>query len=259
MFQKFIEIFNYVDMVKGLVRRDLRGRYKGSILGFFWNFINPLCQVIVFYLVFSNIFRSGIEKFHVYLICGMMTWNFFAESLSQGSGCIVQQAEMTKKIYFPREILPISAVTSRFINLLLTLVVVAGIIAFSGVGFSLKALLFMPLILAIEYCMALGFSLLLSSIDVYFRDFEYMTGVVLMAWMWLTPIMYSLDSVPGYLQKLIAINPMTPIIMGYQSILYYKTVPDLIELGKSAIFAIIILAIGEFVFSKLEGRFAEEL
>ena len=107
----------------------------------FWNFINPLCQIIVYYIVFSRIFENGIDKFHVYLIVGMMPWNFFSESLAQGAGAIVSQADMTKKIYFPREVLPISAVTSRFVNLLLTFIIIFAITIASGVTLNATALI----------------------------------------------------------------------------------------------------------------------
>lgn len=260
MLERFKEIFEYRDMIGGLVRRDLRGRYKGSFFGFLWNFINPMCQIVVYMIVFSMIFRSGLEMFPIYLIVGMMPWNFFSESLCQGSGCIFSQADMVKKIYFPREVLAISTVTSRWINFLINYAVVFIIILCSGWGFNFKViLLYLPLLLVIEYILTLAITLLLSSIDVYFRDVEYMTGVVMMAWIWLTPIMYSMDAVPEALAWLLKLNPMTPIICAYHNILYYKNVPNMYSLGKVGIFAVVLLIFAEVIFIKLERRFAEEL
>lgn len=258
--KKIKELFLYRNMIGGLVKRDLRGRYKGSILGFLWNFVNPLCQMIVYTIVFSTVFPNDIEKYYVFIMVGMMPWNFFSDSLMQGSGTIVHQAEMTKKIYFPREVLPMSTVISRLINLLLTFLIMLVVIIVSGVGVSFSSLIWLPLVLLIEFVMALGFSLLLSAIDVYFRDVEYMTGVVLMAWIWMTPIMYSFDAIfTPWMKWIVGKNPMTPIILAYQNILYYHTAPDMTALMHAAIFALIIFAVGEFVFCKLEGDFAEQL
>lgn len=261
MFSKIREIIEYRDMIMSMVRRDLRGRYKGSIIGFFWNFINPLCQIVVYYVVFSQIFRNGIDKFHVFLIVGMMPWNFFSESLAQGAGAIVSQSDMTKKIYFPREVLPVSAVTSRFINLLLTFIIIFAITIASNIPLNPIALIFLPLVLIIQYILCLAFALILSIIDVYFRDVEYMTSVFLMAWIWLTPIMYTYESIEenGLLYWVVGRNPMTPIITSYQSIIYYQRIPDLVALGRVAILAIILLFVGELLFSKLVKRIAEEL
>lgn len=259
MLTRIKEIFSYKDMIKGLVKRDLRGRYKGSVLGFLWNFVNPLCQIIVYSIVFSRVLTNSIEKYPIFLIIGLMPWNFFAESLSQGSGCVLHQAELTKKIYFPREVLPISTVVSRFINMLITFAIMFVIILVSGVGISPAMLIFLPIIMLVEFVMALGFTLLLSAIDVYFRDVEYMTGVILMAWVWLTPIMYSYSDQSGLLQKIISYNIMTPIIRAYQSVLYYHTVPDMKMLGISAIVSVIMLVVGARVFRKAEGHFAELL
>ena len=257
---KLKEILSYRNMIAGLVKRDLRGRYKGSVLGFLWNFVNPLCQMVVYTIVFSTVFRNDIEKFYVFLMIGMMPWNFFSDSLMQGSGSIVHQAEMTKKIYFPREVLPVSVVISRLINLLLTFLIMFVVIIVSGVGISLSSLLWLPLVLFVELVMALGFSLILSAINVYFRDVEYMTGVVLMAWIWMTPIMYSFDSIfSPAIKWVIGKNPMTPIILAYQNILYYHKAPDMTALMHAFLFAVIMLIAGEVIFNKLERNFAEQL
>lgn len=252
------EIFQYTDMVKNLVKRDLRGRYKGSLLGVFWNFVNPLCQIIVYIIVFSMIFPNNLENYYVYLVVGMIPWLFFADSLAQGAGSIVYQADMTKKIYFPREVLPITIVTSRFINMLLSFVVVFIVLIVSGVGIGIS-IVFLPLIMLVEYILALGISFILSAVTVYFRDVEHITSVILMAWIWMTPIMYSIDIVPDNLRFVLHINPMTPIIEAYHSVLYYQKVPDMIGLLVISIISLCILVLGLIIFVHLEKKFAEEL
>ena len=202
MWNRLKEIYEYRDMIAGLVHRDLRGRYKGSFMGFLWNFINPLCQILVYILVFSMIYRSNLDKYYVFLIVGMMPWNFFSESIGQGAGCVFAQGDMVKKIYFPREVLVISTVTSRFVNFLINYLVAFAIILFSGLGFQFRIILmYLPAIMILEYIFTLGLALILASTDVYFRDIEYMTGVVTMAWIWLTPIMYPMDLVPPELRR----------------------------------------------------------
>lgn len=259
MLKKLNEIYRYREMIYSLVKRDLRGKYKASFLGFLWTFINPLCQILVYTFVFSYIMRTGIEQFYVYLISGMIPWIFFSTSVGGGTMCVKNQSEMVKKIYFPREVLPISFVTSQFVNMLFCFIMIFLIIGVSGRGFNGISLLFLPLVMIIEYVMALGFSMIVSAMTIYFRDMEHITSVILMAWIYLTPIMYSIEMVPERLRPVYYLNPMTPVIQSYQNILYYKSIPTMFTLGLSGVFGIAILLIGWLVFSKLEKGFAEEL
>lgn len=253
------EIFTYIDMIKSLVKRDLRGKYKGSVLGFLWTFINPLCQIIVYTVVFSVIVRTDLDKFYIYMITGMIPWLFFDMSLRQGSGCVRYQGEMIKKIYFPREVLPISCVTSNFVNMLFCFIIVFAVLFLSGVGVSIKALFFLPMVMMIEYVMALGFTLIVSAGTVYFKDLEHIVTVILMAWIYLTPILFSMEIIPESVLWLFKCNPMTPIIEAYHDILYWKQMPAGNELLYSVVFAVVILIVGELAFIKLNDNFAEEL
>lgn len=246
-------------MVGGLVRRELRGRYKGSLAGFLWNYINPLCQILVYIFVFGVIFSSPLDRFYVYLIVGIMPWNMFSSAIIQASGCIFAQADMVKKIYFPREVLVIAVTTSQLVNFLISYLIAFAVIIVTGAGINFKILLYLPLIIIIQYIMTLGISLILAAVDVYFRDMEYITGVVTMIWIWVTPIMYALENVPGNLAVILSLNPMTHVIRTYQNILYYKVAPTGKALLILAVFAIIMLVIGEYVFIHLEKHFAEEL
>ena len=154
MKERIKDIISYSDMIGSLVKKDLRGKYKGSVLGFLWTFINPLCQIIVYTIVFSVIVRSNLDKFYVYMIVGMIPWLFFDMSLRQGSGCVRYQGDMIKKIYFPREVLPVSCVTSNFINMLFCFVIVFAVLFISGIGVRIEALLYLPLIMAIIHVAA---------------------------------------------------------------------------------------------------------
>lgn len=253
------ELYAYREMIFSLVRRDLKGRYKGSALGFMWTFINPLLQLGVYTLVFSVIMRNGIEDYYLFLFVALIPWIFFSTSLAGGTSCIWAQQDMVKKIYFPREVLPIAFVTSQFVNMILSLLVVLAVLIVSGKGLNLVALLYLPIIMLVEYILALSAAMLSSAITVYLRDVEYLMGIITMAWQFLTPVMYSVELVPEKLLWLFNLNPMTPVITAYRDILYYGTVPKLGTLVHAVVLGVVILFIGVFVFGKLKRHFAEEL
>lgn len=255
----FKELYNYREMIFSLVRKDLRGRYKGSILGFLWTFINPLLQLGVYTLVFSIIMRNGIEKFYLFLFVALMPWIFFSASVTGGATSIIASQDMVKKIYFPRQVLPIAYVTSAFVNMVLTFLVIFAVLLFSGVGINIVAVLCLPIIMVVEYILCLGIAMLTSALTVYFRDLEYILGIVAMAWMYLTPVLYSVEMVPEKLQPLINLNPMTPIIIAYRDILYYKQIPQFSTLIQATVLGIIVLVLGSLIFNKLQKGFAEEL
>ena len=253
------ELYAYREMIFSLVHRDLKGRYKGSALGFAWTFLNPLLQLAVYTMVFSIILRSGIKDYYLYLFVALVPWIFFSTSIAGGSGCIRLQGDMIKKIYFPREVIPISFVTAQFINMCLSLLIVFVVVIIAGKPINILAILCLPLIMLIEYCVALGMTLLISGITVYMRDVEYFMNVVAMAWQFATPVMYGLEQVPERFVGFFKFNPMTAIIGAYRDILYYGKVPELSTLISAAVFGIAIIVIGFSVFAKLKRHFAEEL
>lgn len=253
------EIYAYRHMIISLVRKDLRGRYKGSVLGFLWTFINPLLQLVVYTMVFQVILKTDIERYYLYLFIALIAWIFFSASVTSGSASIVAQKDLVKKIYFPRQVIPISYVTSCFVNMLLSFIVVFAVIIFSGTGFNFISLLYLPVIMVVEYILALGTALIVSAVTVYFRDLEHILGIVTMAMMYMTPIMYDKSIVPERLLPIFNLNPMTHIIDCYRDILYYKTIPELSSLISSVVLGIIFLIAGHFIFLKLQKHFAEEL
>ena len=220
------DLYEYRQMIFSLVRKDLRGRYKGSVLGFFWTFLNPLLQLVVYTAVFSYVLRVNIDKYYLYLFVGLIPWMFFSSSMTGGAASILAQKDLIKKIYFPREVIPISYVTSCFVNMLLTFLVIFAVVLISGVGLNPLALLCLPIVMVVEYIMALGIAMLTSAVTVYFRDLEHILGIVSMAWMYMTPIMYTKDMVPDKLLPLFNINPMTHVIECYRSILNEAAIPN---------------------------------
>ena len=254
------ELYQYREMIRSMINRELKGRYKGSLLGVLWSFLNPLLQMLVYTIVFSFIMRNGIEDYYLFLIVALVPWIFLSGSLTAGAACIRGQKEMVNKIYFPREIIPLSLVTSQLINMFYAAIVVALILLISGKGVNLNALCFLPIIIISEYLFTLGLTLIVSAVTVFFRDLEYITGIIVMAWQFLSPVMYGIDFVPeGIARKLFDCNPMTPIITAYRDILYYKTQPDSRYMLMSMAYGVCIFIIGAIVFRILQKRFSEVL
>ena len=253
------EIYDYREMIYTLVRRDLRGRYKGSALGFAWTFLNPLLQLVVYTLVFSSIMRANINKFYLFLFVALIPWGFFSTALTGGCTSVLSQGNMVKKIYFPREVLPIAFVTSNFVNMLYCFIVIFIVILFSGVGFNFIALLYLPLVMAVEYVICLGFAMLTSAITVYCRDLEYILGIISMMWMYLTPVLYPISMVPSEYLPFFMFNPMTPVITAIRDILYYTKIPEASTLLHALFMGAVVLGVGWHVFDKLSRHFAEEL
>ncbi len=257
--KRITEIYTYREMIFSLVKRDLKGRYKGSMLGFFWTFLNPLLQLAVYTMVFSTIMRSGVKDYYLFLFVTLIPWIFFSTSLSGGASCILAQQNMVKKIYFPREVLPISYVTSQFVNMLLSFIVIFAVLLLSGYALRIEAILCLPLVMTVEYVLALGFTMIMSAVTVYVRDMEYILGIFTMAWQFLTPVMYAIDQVPQEVRWIFRINPMTYVITAYRDILYYGNIPKLETLAFASVTGVVMLIAGWMIFSCLQRRFAEEL
>ena len=181
MISQIKEIYSYREMIWMLVRRDLRGRYKASFLGFLWTFLNPLLQLAVYTIVFSVILRSAIEKYYLFLFIALIPWMFFASSVQGGATCIVAQKDMVTKIHFPRQVIPIAHVTACFVNMLLCFIVVFLFCGFD-VGLDIAVLPYIIPVMLTEYILAIGLCFIVSGATVYFRDLEHITGIIVMLW-----------------------------------------------------------------------------
>ena len=257
--KKITEIYQYRTMIASLIQRDLRGRYKGSALGFAWTFLNPLLQLMVYTIVFSAIMRAGIEDYYLFLFVALIPWIFFSASLTGGASCIWSQKELVKKIYFPREVLPIAHVTCQLVNMLLSFIVVFAALIVSGKGINFAVIPYLVPVILVEYLLALGIAFVSSSLTVYFRDLEHILGVVAMAWQFLSPVMYSVDMVPESWRTVFMINPMSSVITAYRDILYYQKAPHLNTLIVATGLGLVFLITGWCLFVKLEKHVAEEL
>lgn len=252
------ELYDYREMIYMLVRREIRGRYKGSILGFFWTFLNPLLQFIVYAIVFSTIMRMDIDQFYIYLFVAFVPWFFLATAIPQGAVCIQTQSNLVQKIYFPRMVLPISTVVTAFVNMLLSELVVFAVLLISGFGIS-RYILALPIVWFVQFLFVLGIVLLVSALTVYIRDLAHILDIVVMAWFYATPIVYPPEMLPAQFKFLTYLNPMYGIIDGYRKILYYKCLPDFSTMTLALGLGVATIFIGGFVFQRLQRGFAEEL
>ena len=254
----FKNIYNYRELLKNNVKKEIRGKYKNSALGVIWTFLNPLLQLLVYAFIFPLILKST-QPFYVVFVCvGLVPWTFFTTSISQSAWTIIGNGNIVKKVYFPREILPISVVTSGMINFLISTLIIVAFCFIYGLGLT-KYVLFFPLVLLIQYILQLAISFILSAVTVYFRDLEHFVQIILQVMFYATPIVYAADTIASPFNIILALNPMAHIINGYRNIFYYQTMPDLKALFILLAISVVACIAGYFLFRKLQKGFAEEL
>lgn len=254
----FKEMYNYREFLKTNVKKDIRGKYKASFLGILWSFINPLLMSLVYAIVFPFILKSNQPHYVTFVVIGVIAWNWFTVVISQGTFCILGNAEIIKKVYFPREILPISTATSGLINYLISTPIILIFLLLSGIGLSIN-ILWLPLIAITQYILTIGIVLITSAINVYIRDAEYIINFLVMMLFYATPVLYSTTLFPEKYRWILYLNPMTTIINSYRDIFYYKTSPNLLLLFGVFAISILLTIIGFIVFGKLKKGFAEEV
>ena len=254
----FKKIYNYRELLKTNVKKEIRGRYKNSILGVMWSFLNPLLQLAVYAIIFGALLAGGDPTYHIYICVALIPWTYFTTTITQAAFTVIGNADIIKKVYFPREILPISVVTSGAVNFMISTIIILAFLFMAGLGVTPYILLY-PVILLIQYLLLIGIAFIVSSITVYFRDLEHIIGVVLMAAFYGTPIVYKLEQLPANLQVLMKLNPMTHLINAYRDIFYYQQMPNITALGVLFAIALGLTIIGYFIFKKLQKGFAEEL
>ena len=254
----FKEIYNYRELLKTKIKKEIRGKYKGSWLGVLWTFLNPLLMLAVYAFVFPYILRVNVDNYTIFMIVALIPWNFFTTAIQSGTGSVVANGNILKKVYFPREIIPISITTSQLVNFLITCIIMAVFIIFSGVGFSVHALLF-PLLILIQYILILGLTFILSALTVFVRDIDHFVSVILMLGFYATPIVYQGEMLPKKFQIFLKLNPMAQLVEAYRSILYYHRLPDMTMLVIWGLGSVALLVVGYLIFKKLEKSFVEEL
>lgn len=255
MHLSFIEqIRKYSPLIRELVSRDLKVKYRRSLLGYLWSLLNPLLMMAVMTLVFSYMFRFDIPNYALYLICGQTLWTFFNESTNMAMYSIVQNASLIKKVYIPKYIFPISRVFSSFVTLSFSLAAIVVVMLITRAHFYWTILLFfIPLFFL--FIFSCGISLVLSALSVQFRDVTHLYSVLTLAWMYITPIFYPINAVPSEVAVYIAANPITGFVSFFRSLVLYGTIPPAGIWGQCILWSLGALLIGVQIFRKAQNRF----
>ncbi len=251
-------LYSYRELLKSNVKKEIRGKYKGSFLGILWSFLNPLLQVAVYAIVFPYIMRVETPNYLQYLIVGIIPWTFFITVINQGMIAVRMNAGIIKKVYFPREILPISVAISGLVNFFISCIIVLIFCVFGGLGISWHLIL-LPLIALIQFIFTLGLVLALSAINIYIKDTEYIVQFIINMLFYATPILYPATLFPEKIRWVLYLNPLTGIIDAYRDIFMYHQMPGLMPILYLVVVAVIIFFVGLAIFRKLEKGFAEEL
>ncbi|MDQ1460403.1 MAG: type transport system permease protein [Actinomycetota bacterium] len=281
--ERFKRIVERRELLVGMVRNELKIKYKNSVLGFAWSLLNPLLYLVVFYIAFTLILGSGIPAFPIWLLSGLLVWNLFSTGLGAATGSVVANSGLVKKVSFPREILPIAAVGSMLVHFFLQSSVLFVVLAIVRWDVAWAYIPLIPLALIVLLLLTSALGILLSAINVYLRDTSHFLELALLAWFWMTPIVYQFQTVarkPGWSKWPWFANPVTPIVLVFQRSIYarldnvhtvngVRTVTPLLPhwpywgfvayLGYSLAFAVITLTIAVRVFGRSEANFAEEL
>lgn len=251
-------LFKYRELLKTSVQKDVRGKYKNSFLGVVWSFLNPLLQIAVYAFVFGKILNVNEENYTVFICCGLIPWTFFSTAINRCAFVMIENSNVLKKVYFPREIIPISVVISEAINFIISSVIILCFVIFSGLGISFTWL-FYPFILLVLYVFLIAISFVVSSITVYFRDLQHFIGVFLQLLFYATPIAYSAKRVPEQFSWIIKYNPVAYIIEGFRDIFIHHNIPDISALFGVLLVSMFMCVIGYVIFNNLQKGFAEEL
>ncbi|MBN2028556.1 MAG: ABC transporter permease [Actinobacteria bacterium] len=263
-------LFEYRELLFNLTRKEVKVKYKNSFLGFIWSLVTPLMMLVVFYVAFGVIFKmraEGMEHYAFYLMAGILPWTYLQTTLASGVSCIVASGDLVKKVYFPREVLPLSYLGSASFHFVLQEFMLILFLVFFGIPLTPWIFIF-PVLMILQAIFIAGLTLLLASLNVFFRDVQHFTDILLQAWFWMTPIVYPIsliqNTLPGWAERIYMLNPMTHIILMWQRIIYNSPVNGGAAYYFSAsgfiytvALSIFLLLAGYYVFSRMEGKFAE--
>jgi ABC-type polysaccharide/polyol phosphate export permease len=250
------ELCRYRSLIRHLTVRELKARYRGSLLGFLWTFLNPLFLLTVYALVFKVFFRIQMENYAVFMFVGLLPWIWFSSSIMEGTNSIIAGGSLVTKVLFPLQVLPTVKVFSALLNYLFSLPILFGFLWFYGIPLG-GSLLFFPLVLLIQWVFIQALALILSALNVLYRDVQHLVANFLTFWFFLTPILYPLTQVPERFRLLLFLNPQTGFSMAYQDLFFYGRSPSLEQLGLLFIGSVLLWAISIFLFEHHKESFAE--
>jgi len=258
------QVLRYRSLIASLVVRDLKARYRGSVLGFFWSFVNPLLLLLVYSFVFTVVLPGvrppELDPFALFMFCGILPWAWFSASLLEASNVLIAGSNLIRKVLFPAEVLPIVTVFAGLAHFCLGLPILVAFLLYYRVPIMLTDLLWFPVIVLVQLVLMLGLALLLAALTVHFRDIRDLLTNLLTLWFFTTPIIYPMSMVPESLRWYLNLNPFTHLAVSYQEVLFIEGTftewPRLLAVGGGAL---CVLALGYFVFDRLRDTFAEEV
>ncbi len=255
-------LFRYRLLIESLVSRELKARYRGSVLGFLWSFINPLLLLLVYGIVFGYVLAvprsSEVEPYFLFLFCGILPWTFFQASIAEASGSLIAGGNLIKKVLFPAEVLPTVTVLTNLVQFLLGLPILLAVLLYEGkLG---PSALLIPLPLLVQLVFTLGLALLVSALTVHFRDIQSILAHVLHLWFFATPVIYAYAELEqGPLRRALRLNPLTHVVVSYQQMLFDGRFTDWRGLLGAAVAALVLFVLGASLFERLRDTLAEEV
>jgi lipopolysaccharide transport system permease protein len=251
------DLLRFRELIGMLIARDLKVRYKRSVLGMFWSLLNPLLQMAVYSFVFSTVMNIGIPAYPIFLLSGLLPWTLFSTSVSMAAGTLIANASLIRKVSVPQAVYPLALVGSKLVDLVLSLVplLLLCIVYHRPPAWSW---LFLPAAIVLVSAFSAGVALAISSLTVFFRDIKHLIDIFLQVWFYLTPVLYTYDSLAHIHNKLILLglrlNPATPIVRCFQDCLYDGRFPPLSTIGLATLCSVVVLAIGMTLFMRAESR-----
>jgi ABC-type polysaccharide/polyol phosphate export permease len=253
------ELVEYRELLLSLVRRDLLLRYKQTIMGFGWAILMPVTYMIVFSLIFTRVVKleTGVP-YPIYVYAGLLPWNFFASSLRFSVGSLTANTSLVTKVYFPRELLPFTAILVSLVDFAVGAVVLAALMVWYHVGLHWTIVL-LPVVVLVQVMFTAAIALLLSMGNLFYRDVKYLIEILITLWMFATSVVYPVNRIGGHLAPILALNPMTPIIDGYRAVLLHGQVPAIGPFAWAAGVSVALLAVSWVLFHRAEFQFAERI
>ena len=263
MFQNLRNLLKYRGLIQSLVVRDLKARYRGSVLGFFWSFVNPLLLLLIYTFVFTVVLPGAhpkeLEPYALFMFCGILPWTWFSSSLLEASNVLIAGGNLIKKVLFPAEVLPIVTVLANMAHFFLGLPILLGFLIYLRHPLNITDLIWFPIVVFTQLLLTVGLALIVSALTVHFRDIQNILSHVLHLWFFATPILYLYDETTPTLKAILRLNPMTHVIFSYQQMLFEGRFDHGRGLLLAALFAVAAFALGAFLFDRLRDTLAEEV
>jgi lipopolysaccharide transport system permease protein len=254
-------LLRYRPLIRSLVSRELKARYRGSVLGFFWSFINPLLLLVTYGLVFTYMLpvrrAPGMEPYLLFFACGILPWTWFQSSLAEAAGVLIAGGNLIKKVLFPAEVLPVVTVLTNLVQMLLALPVLGLFLVYHGRLRPAAVLVVLPIL--VELVFVLGLALIVSALTVHFRDIQSILGHLLHVWFFASPVLYSYADLGPRMKSVLRFNPMTHVLVSFQQTLFEGRFDHWRGLGAAALVAVAAFALGAWLFDRLRDTLAEEV